>query len=374
VIELKDSTARIAATGTRIGATRMAVNRTRNSDWQVAASSRVGDGTLTLDGAVVWPAPSGWTGQLTLGGENLAIAELPELAVTLTPALTVRRSADVLAVSGDIAVPYARIKPIESPEGAIEPSGDVVIVGGAGDDAAERGVRQQVDIRVVLGDDVRLDGYGLSSAVRGAVRLQGRLPDQVRGFGNVTLIDGRFAAYGQSLTIDQGELLFGGDLTNPGLNLVATRAVQPGLVGVQIAGTVREPVSTLTSSPALPQAETLAWLITGRGVSATDTAQESALSDAAIALGLTRLGSVTGQLRDQLGLDTLSVASDGGDDGQLMAGKWIGERLYLQYAVGIFDKLGSVMVRYQVNKRLRFESRTGTEQSLDLVYSVGRDN
>ncbi|MEM8983918.1 MAG: hypothetical protein AAGC71_12890, partial [Pseudomonadota bacterium] len=31
VIELKDSTARIAATGTRIGATRMAVNRTRNS-------------------------------------------------------------------------------------------------------------------------------------------------------------------------------------------------------------------------------------------------------------------------------------------------------------------------------------------------------
>ncbi|MEM1261539.1 MAG: translocation/assembly module TamB domain-containing protein [Pseudomonadota bacterium] len=373
-VALDDALARIAATGTRIGETRFAVAKNRGSDWVVNGTSRIGNGELAIDGAIDWPTQGGWSGEIALTGYDLAIAELPELAVTVAPQLTLRRDTEALTIAGDVAVPYARIRPIETPPGAIEPSADTDIVGARAGDETDRGVRQQIDVRVALGDDVQLDGYGLASRVQGTLRLQGLLPDQVRGFGNITLVDGRFKAYGQSLSIDQGELLFGGDLTNPGLNLVATRAVTPGLVGVRIAGSVSEPVSTLTSSPSLPQAETLAWLVTGRGLSEADSDQESTLSDAAVALGLTRLGAVTGRLREQLGLDTLSVATEGADDGQLLAGKWIGERLYLQYAVGIFDKLGSVMVRYQINDRLRFESRTGTEQSLDLVYTVGQDN
>ena len=47
--------------------------------------------------------------------------------------------------------------------------------------------------------------------------------------------------------------------------------------------------------------------------------------------------------------------------------------MYLQYALGLFDKIGSVLIRYRINDRLQLESRTGTEQSLDLVYRVERE-
>ena len=367
--------ARISATGTRLGDSALSLRGAADRGWLLDATADVGDGTLTATGELEWPAPGGISGTVAIDGADVQVADLPEIALRMSPALRLQKAADQLIIGGEIVIAQALLSPVDVPADALLPSDDVVLHDADGPQSV--GPRQQtmLDLRVTLGDDVQLDGYGLQSRLAGALRLEGRVPDNWRAFGNLRLLDGSFEAYGQSLAIDQGELIFGGDPLNPGLNLYATRSVDPGVVGLRVQGTVRDPVSTLTSNPALPQAEALAWLISGRGLSAGDTAQDDLLSNAAIGLGLTRLGTVTEQLRESLGLDTLGV--DGGaDDGRLLAGKWIGERLYLQYAVGIFDKIGSVLVRYRINDRLRFESRTGTEQSLDLVYTVepGRSN
>ena len=371
-LTLTDFDGRIGATGTRIGDVAVSLDGAVGADWRLNADGVVGGGRLRADGQLQWPSTDDWRADLRLTGEPLTLTDLPELRVVVAPTLRMMRAPDRWLLGGELVVPEALLSPIEVPPEATLPSNDVVLhtADSAGDQATRRPL--ELDLRLTLGDAVQLDGYGLSARLAGALKLQGQAPDNWRAFGNLRLVDGTFEAYGQALTIDQGEMIFAGDPINPGLNFVATRDVEPGVVGIRVGGTVQAPLSTVTSTPTLPQAEALAWLISGRGLSASDSAQDDLLSQAAVGLGLTRLGTVTERLRASLGLDAL-VVDGGADDGQLLAGKWIGERLYLQYAVGIFDKIGSVLIRYRLSDRLRLESRTGTEQSLDLVYSVGRE-
>ncbi|MEO1036236.1 MAG: translocation/assembly module TamB domain-containing protein [Pseudomonadota bacterium] len=371
-LNLDDFDARVTATGTAIRDVDVSLASAEPATWRLDAKAGVGDGQLRAVGTLNWPTAAGWSGEISLAGDTVRIADLPELRLDVAPDLKLTKRDNTMTIGGELAVPSARLSPIETPPGAIEPSSDVVLHGGPDAPASAASARTELDLGIEFGDDVRLDGYGLTARLDGRLRLAGQLPDAVRAFGNLSLLDGQFEAYGQELALDQGELVFGGDPLNPGLNVVATREVEPGTVGVRIRGELQNPVSTLTSTPTLPQTEILAWLITGRGLNAVDSTQNETLSGAAVALGLTQLGGITGRLQASLGLDALSFDGNA-DDGQLLAGKWIGERLYLQYAVGIFDKIGSVLIRYRLSDRLRFESRTGTEQSLDLVYSVERD-
>ena len=62
-----------------------------------------------------------------------------------------------------------------------------------------------------------------------------------------------------------------------------------------------------------------------------------------------------------------------GRDGRVLAGKQISPNLYLQYAYGVFDQLSTVLLRLKLNERLSLESSTGEDQSVDLIYSVGRN-
>ena len=55
-----------------------------------------------------------------------------------------------------------------------------------------------------------------------------------------------------------------------------------------------------------------------------------------------------------------------------MAGKRIGNRLLVEYGYGIVDKLGTLLLRYQLSSRIILESRTGSMSALDVVYSVKR--
>ncbi len=93
------------------------------------------------------------------------------------------------------------------------------------------------------------------------------------------------------------------------------------------------------------------------------------LNQAAFALGLTSAGSVASRIRNELGLDTLGIQG-GSDDRQLVAGKRIGDRLLIEYAYGIIDNLGTLLLRYQLSDRLLIESRSGSARTVDLVYRV----
>jgi len=101
--------------------------------------------------------------------------------------------------------------------------------------------------------------------------------------GAVRAVDGTYAAYGQKLTIDRGQITFSGAVDNPRLDIEATRPNLDVRVGVAISGTPVNPRVRLFSEPELSEIDKLSWLVMGRasdGLGRTDTAllQRAALA------------------------------------------------------------------------------------------------
>src|SRR5204863_5648408 len=88
--------------------------------------------------------------------------------------------------------------------------------------------------------------------------------------GTLTIQEGRYKAYGQDLTIRNGEVRFaGGPVDNPALAITATRTSRPltsmgdsVIAGIRILGTVKDPQVTLFSEPAMSETQILSYLLT----------------------------------------------------------------------------------------------------------------
>ncbi len=164
--------------------------------------------------------------------------------------------------------------------------------------------------------------------------------------------------------------MFNGPLTNPALNVRATRTASDKTVaGIHLTGTPTSLRSEVYSEPPLADAEALSYLLTGRPLGSANSEEGDMLNQAAFALGLTTAGNVASRIRNQLGLETLGIQG-GAENRQLVAGKRFGERLFIEYAYGVVDSLGSLLLRYQLSRRLTVESRSGSVRTVDVVYTV----
>ncbi|MEO0997995.1 MAG: translocation/assembly module TamB domain-containing protein, partial [Pseudomonadota bacterium] len=367
---IRDAALLVDAAGTRVREFDISIEPAGDQRLAYRGTARVGDGTLSLDGSTRIDAGERWATTVAIDGENAELVRLPDWSVTASPDLTVAYADGRVDISGAIVVPAATVTLDDLPDQAVTASGDAVVHGDEEADAG--GLSYRLDLTVSAGDSVRLSGFGLETGLTGELRLSGGDEQGLRGVGALRLVDGRFEAYGQSLAIERGRLNFTGSLTNPLLDFRAVREVGDVRVGIQMAGSVESPRSSLFSQPPLTEADALSYLLTGRPLSAAGSGDGSLLNGAALALGLSQAGKVAAQISASLGLDELGIEGSG-EDGRLLAGKWLGESLYLQYAYGIFDKLGSLLVRLSLSERLTLETRSGRQQSLDLVYSVGRD-
>ena len=202
------------------------------------------------------------------------------------------------------------------------------------------------------------------------MRLRGGTHAPYTGNGKLSLREGRYKAYGQNLEIERGQLIFNGPLDNPQLDVRAVRRTTDVVAGIQLTGTPTQLRSNLFSEPSLGDAETLSYLLTGRPLtSAASSGEGDTLNAAAFALGVSSAGSIVSQVRSGLGLETLAVEG-GAEDGRLIAGKRFGSRLLVEYGYGLIDKLGTLLLRYQLTDRIILESRTGTVSNFDILYSV----
>jgi translocation and assembly module TamB len=153
----------------------------------------------------------------------------------------------------------------------------------------------------------------------------------------------------------------------------ATREVEGATVGLTVSGTLRNPESEVFSMPTLPESEALARLVTGRSLASAGTADAEAIERAALGLGIRRALPALERIGDNLGLDELGVDSGDGDDSALVAGRQIGEDVYLRYKHGLFDDFAGLELIYRITERFRLRTETGTSQSIDLLYERNRE-
>jgi translocation and assembly module TamB len=349
----------------------------------IDATGRAGDGTLTLSGTTQLDPAAGWPTRLALRGESVLAVQRPDAEIYASPNLDVAVALPRLDVTGTVHVPRARITLEGLPAQAVAPSPDAVVHG-----LAERAARVRrplelnTAIELTLGDDVRYTGLNLDTAVSGALSLATRPNESANATGTLHLA-GTYDAYGQELTLEDGQLLFNGPLADPGLDVHAVRTFEgePGTagteVGIELTGTLREPRTRVFSRPAMNEADALSYLLFGRPASGSNaglgTEETSTLQTAALSLGLQQALPVVQRIGNTLGLDELTVRSTATDAGALMAGKYLSPKLYIRYSYGLFNRIGGLLLRFRVNERLSIETRSGEQKSMDLLYTVEKE-
>jgi translocation and assembly module TamB len=319
--------------------------------------------------------------ELQATATKLRASSRPDRRVTVTGALQMRLEGAALQLRGNLRADEALI--VLPDETAPSLGDDVVVRGTEYPIQRGSGVRVVPDVRVMLdlGDAFELRGQGLQTRLAGRLEVHSAPADPApRVVGEVRTASGTYRAYGQQLAIETGVLRFSGAYDNPALEIVAVRPnATTQRVGVQITGTAQAPRVRLFSDPDLPDSEKLAWLVLGRPASGAG-AEAAVLQQAAIALLAGRDGgALDGGLASALGLDTLSFTgestnADGSTAaGALTLGKRIADNLYLSYERSLAGTLNTVSVFYDVTRRVTIRARAGSENAVDLIFTLSYD-
>ena len=329
-----------------------------------------GKGTLELGGHLGLGSKAETA--LTIKGSRFEAANIPAARITLSPDLKLDSNADGLHFAGSVAIDSADVDAEKLPgAGTTQASPDVVVMDAPKTDSAAA-TPLSADIRVDLGDDTHLKGFGLDGSLRGQLAVRQRAGRAPIGQGQIQ-VDGTYHAYGQDLQIQRGQLQFASTpLGNPGLNIRAVRKLNPNAtvddgqeVGLQIAGTAAHPVLTVFSSPAMPQSDALSYLVTGKPLSEVKGGEGNLVSSAAQALGSATGDLLAKSVGSKLGVDDIGVSSNQalGGSAAFTVGKYLSPRLYLKYGVGLFDPGTVVTLRYILSSRWNFEATQATDFS-----------
>ena len=328
------------------------------------AAAKTGDGTLAIDGRLGWRARR-LNGDLALTGTRLLVADLPEARIFASPDLRFRLNDRRIDVTGEIAIPEARIRPADTAGAVLVSADERIVRPEAGDDADPFEVSS--DVRLTLGDKVSVKAYGLSATITGAVRTRMQPGESAIGSGEFEVKEGEYNAYGRELEIERGRLLFtGGPVTDPGVDLRATRELPGYEVGVIARGPLRRPQLTLFSEPSLPQAQIASMLIVGRSSIQGDPGAPDG------DVGATEQGGafLAGQLGKYVGLDDVGLTQDADTGSELVLGKYLSPRLYVSYGISLVDEINTLKLRYTIGDRWVISAESGQESAGDIEYRI----
>ena len=327
-------------------------------------------GRFALHGSLIMQPQWRFSGQLS--GEDFRVLNLPELTLDVSPQLQVEASQAEASISGELAIPYGHVVIKTLPPESVPNSRDLVVIRDEQPDEDETPYPVLLDIKARIEDRVELDVIGLTAGLSGNLNLRQGPAQQLTGYGDLKLLDGRYEVYGQSLAIETGELNFSGALDNPRLNVRASRQATTDAVkaGVKLGGMVNQLQSELYSEPPMQDVEKLAYIMTGQGLEGAGNLDSEALKQAAIVLGLNQSSPVFRQIQQQFGIDVLTVKRNGDQSESVIeAGKKINDDLYIAWNQGLFNRLGFWVLKYRINEYLNLQTTQGDDQSIELVYT-----
>ena len=345
-------------------------------DLKFYARGETAKGKLTIDGNFTWPEGV-MTGAMRLRGDELLVADTPELRVLASPDIVLHAGANGYQVEGEVKIPNARISPREITT-SVSTSLDERIVGlpDVEDTEPSSADRITTRVKVVLGDAVRVDAYGLKARLEGSVTVSTVPDDVARGNGVIKVAEGQYKAFGQDVRITRGTLSYNDTpLSEPVLDIVAERKIKDSdiTVAVNVRGTIEQPFITITSQPAMPSNEALSYLLTGRSIDTLQSGEAANVNQAAENLALSGGGLLLGGLGTRLGLDEVSVERDSdSNDTTVVLGKALSPKLFVSYGISIAEAINTIKLRYTLNERWSLKAEAGIEQSADIEYRIER--
>jgi translocation and assembly module TamB len=259
-------------------------------------------------------------------------------------------------------VPYAKIQPKDI-TGAVRSSPDEVIVGTESEETNER-FEVLSTITLTLGDHVNVDAMGLTARLVGGVTIRSGYDAMTRGSGELSVAEGKYAAYARQLDIKRGRLIFsGGPITDPGIDVVAQKVFPDVTAGVNVRGTLAQPHISFFSDPPLPQQQVASLILAGGSLETAQNASSAALGQAAALLA--------SQFGSRVGIPDVSLETDPLlNDTSLVLGRYLSPRLYVSYGVSLTEQLNTFKMRYTLGDHWTVRTEVGQAYGADLVYSI----
>lgn len=340
-------------------------------------------GTLSLNGSVRLDPADGVALDLAIASRRSLLVNRADLVATVSSDLKVTGSTRAgVDVSGPITIDRAEIA-IGAVQTASFPTVEVREInrpgvanappGGAAAPRSSTAVRLKLDVKAPQAVFVR--GRGLDAEVGGSLQVTGD-PSKPAVLGGFTLRRGDFTLGGRRLVFSRGVVTLDNlDRIDPMLDFVASTTVASTVISIAITGTARAPAIAVSSSPALPSDEALAWLLFGKPASAL-----SALELLTVAQTLAELTgkeapgtSLLGRLRSTLGLDQLKVGSGTGASSSssstssspvsLEAGRYVAPGVYVGAKQGAAGNSSRGVVEVDLLDHVKIEGDIGADST-----------
>jgi len=363
-----------------------AAAKIRGTQATIDGTFNSGTGEGELSGTVNWQQKL--QAKLSIVGEGLVITQPPLLVAEIDPDIDiiVRPGDRYVDIKGAISVPSATIRPPEASEDIITQTEDAVVLDrrliGNIDEvlAISKPWSINADIGIDLGDDINFRGFGAVIPLAGAINVTQNGTGIMRARG-VVQVSRRtnINAFGQSLELNYGQVRFNGDVMKPSLSIEAAKTINGKTVGLRVKGTTESPNIIVFNNAGLTQQQAMNALVTGRidNKSATQISEQgfksqvtNNLAAAGLSFGLSGTRSLTNQIGQAFGLQSLTVdASGSSEDTNVNVTGYVTPDLYIRYGVGVFNAQNSLSVRYQLTRRIYVEASSAAENAVDVVYS-----
>ena len=329
-------------------------------------SARIGAGNVSTKGRIEWRDAMPY-GKFQLNGQNLRVVDVPEAQIDASPDLDFKIDGRRIEVTGAVKVPYAKIVPADLTN-AVRASSDEVLVGAEPVDPAKR-FEVLTGISLTLGDKVSLDTLGLTARLTGTLTLRSGTDEITRGQGELSIEEGKYAAYGRRLDIERGRLVFsGGPVNNPGVDIRAIKQYPDVKAGVNVRGTLLQPRLSFFSEPSLPQSQILSLILAGGSIeSAQNRSNPNQAGNEILAQGSAILAQ---QLGSRVGIEDVSLESGLDNQTSLVLGKYLSPRLYVSYGISFTEQLNTLKLRYTLSDRWTVKTEVGEARGADLVYTI----
>ncbi len=373
-IKLEGGAVRVPLTGTEITKTNLLIDLQPRQTAKLSGEFKSGNGKMILKGIARWPDAPHWNTDIHLSGRNFLATDLPIARVNISPEIHITGTQKAINVSGTLSIPKANIKIEDLPDTAIKPSPDEKIIDGSTIKpqplATDSVLAINADVGIRLGTEINLQGFGLDTRIEGGLKLHKRPGKPINGDGILHMVDGKYSAYGKELSIEQGALYFNGPLDAPRMNLRVINPIKNIKVGLAITGSPQNPESRVFSTPPMPETEALSYLLTGKPLGSTGESESGMLVNAAAKLGMKKSANRINAIRAKAGFDTLKLeAGDDLTESELVVGKYLSARLYLEYITQLFSSSEIFALRYEFSDKLHLEAESGADaQALDLIY------
>ncbi len=268
----------------------------------------------------------------SLKADNFRLIHLPQTQVFLSSDILFEKKDGLMSLTGEASIPKADILLRELPPGSQSVSSDMVIIQEKKKEDPKAPF--QMLLKITLGEDVHFAGFGLNAFVDGQLTLLSEPEEQIKGSGALHIKQGSFRAYGQDLAIETGVISFpGGPLSQPGINLRATRTVGDVVAGIFAIGPARKPRITTFSNPPMSESHVISYLLTG------------------------------------------AAPDDAGKGAMLSIGRQINNKLSVAVDTDVKTGDSEFITRYRLNRNIHVETTTGSDRNaVDIFYTIELDD